>query len=182
MLANNLELNYSFDGKCKVTVTLTGKPPQDIQDLRGIVEPLEVSIKKYRKKRSLDANAYLWILCQKIAEKLNSSKEEIYREVIRKVGKFEITAIKDSAVEMWIKNWNSGGLGWHSEVLRESKLEGYSTLINYYGSSIYLTSEFSLLLTEVIIECKAQGIETITPSELAQMMSHRDKNNVKHKG
>ena len=29
-----------------------------------------------RNKRSLDSNAYLWILCQKLAEKINTTKEE----------------------------------------------------------------------------------------------------------
>ena len=49
---------------------------------------LEITAKKKRKKRSLDANDYLWVLCTKIAErlqdsKLSISKEEVHRKHIR---------------------------------------------------------------------------------------------------
>ena len=31
---------------------------------------VDVEIKRHRQKRSLDANAYCWVLCEKIADKL----------------------------------------------------------------------------------------------------------------
>ena len=37
-----------------------------------------VTLKIKHPRRSLDANAYLWILCDKLAAVLGSTKEEIY--------------------------------------------------------------------------------------------------------
>lgn len=45
----------------------------------------EVEIKESRKKRSLDANAYFWVLCDKLAEETRIPKEEIYRQAIRNI-------------------------------------------------------------------------------------------------
>jgi hypothetical protein len=57
-------------------------------------------IKEHKKKRSLDANAYCWVLLQKIADKLNSTKEEIYRRIIKEKGTFEILPIKDDIIAL----------------------------------------------------------------------------------
>ena len=51
----------------------------------------DIEIRKPRKKRSLDANAYCWVLCQKIAERLSKggayvSKEDVYRHCIKDCG------------------------------------------------------------------------------------------------
>lgn len=49
-------------------------------------EKLSVEIKPYRKKRSLDSNAYFWVLVDKLAAKLGRGKTEIYKEYIREIG------------------------------------------------------------------------------------------------
>ena len=40
-------------------------------------EKLVIQIKKYRKKRSLDANAYYWVLITKLARRLELSNPEM---------------------------------------------------------------------------------------------------------
>lgn len=49
-------------------------------------EKLSIEVKPFRQKRSLDANAYAWVLMDRLAEKLNMSKEAIYREYIKHIG------------------------------------------------------------------------------------------------
>ena len=61
------------------------------------------------------------------------------------------------------------GLGWQSEIMRDSKLDGYITTINYYGSSVYDTREMSLLLDEIVTQAKELGINTMTPNEVKQL-------------
>ena len=39
-----------------------------------------LKVDAYHPKRSLDANSYLWLWCGKIAEKIGSTKEEVYRK------------------------------------------------------------------------------------------------------
>ena len=51
-----------------------------------------------------------------------------------------------------------------------SKLPGCVNVILYYGSSTYDTAQMSRLINLAVQDCKEQGIETMTPQELAAMM------------
>ena len=161
----------------KIEFTLTvDRNFQNLQKLNDMAQllskgkELKVDLKQYRKRRSLDANAYAWILSDKIAKAIGNTKEFVYQEAIKVVGEFEIVPIRKDAVDRWILAWNSKGVGWQSEVLEDSKLKGYVNTINYFGSSIYDTKAFSLLLEEIIFQAKELGIETMTPDEQAELM------------
>jgi len=130
---------------------------------------LSVEVKQYRQKRSLDANSYLWVLCQKIAEVIRSTKELVYQKTIREVGQFEILPIREDAVETFIDRWSSKGLGWFAEVLDDSKLPGYKKIIAYYGSSVYDTREMSILIDEIVSQAKELNIETLPPDEVESL-------------
>jgi hypothetical protein len=141
---------------------------QLVDDMNGI-DKLSIEIKPYRAKRSLDANAYSWVLMDRLAEKLNISKENIYREYIKHIGgNSEIVCIKDNAVERLCEGWSKNGIGWQTETF-ESKLEGCTNVILYYGSSTYDSSQMSRLLDLIIQDCKEQGIPTETPDEIARL-------------
>lgn len=130
-----------------------------------------VEIKEYRQRRSLDANAYLWTLLGKLSAALHIPPEEIYREAIRDVGgNYEVTPIRDDALEKWKSIWQGNGLGWVCEEIGPSKLPGYTNVRNFFGSSTYDTAQMSRLIEIVVRECKAQGIETMTPEELASLL------------
>ena len=127
-------------------------------------------IEPYRKKRSLDANGYLWLILRQMAEKLKTTDKEIYREMIRRVGQVTILPVKDEAIETFVKRWELNGEGWQVDVIGACKnTDGYSNLRCYYGSSVYDTKEFSVLLDEVITEAKELGIDTATPDEIERM-------------
>jgi len=127
-----------------------------------------------RQKRSLDSNAYCWILCQKMAEVLSKdkgriyTKEDMYKTAIREVGQFETLAVMEDAAEQFIKVWNSRGLGWHAEEM-DSKIAGCKKVIAYYGSSCYDTKAMSVLIDYIVQEAKELNIETMTPQELSLM-------------
>jgi hypothetical protein len=169
-LANNIRLSYTESGQQELILSLTQK--QDITDLKAVISNkklLSVEISQQKKKRSLDSNSYLWILCQKIAEVVHSTKELVYQKVIRDVGQFEIVPIKNEAVERWIEVWNSKGLGWFAEVMEDSKIPGYKKVISYYGSSIYDQREMAVLIDEIVSQCKELNIETMAPNEIAEL-------------
>lgn len=131
----------------------------------------EITIDKQKKKRSNDANAYYWQLIGQLAVKVNVPPVEIYRTHIKDIGdNFEIVPIREDAVEDWIKAWTSRGIGWQCECLGESKMRNYMNVICYYGSSLYDTRQMSRLIELCVADCKEQGIETMTPQELALMM------------
>lgn len=126
---------------------------------------IEVTIKPKRKKRSLDANAYLWVLLDKIAKVLNSTKENVYREIVRDVGVFDYVLVPDKAVNHFILAWKNNGLGWITEI-EPSKIKGGIKIRCYYGSSTYDTEQMSRLIDETVYRAKELGIETMPPEEL----------------
>ena len=51
-----------------------------------------------------------------------------------------------------------------------SKLKGCVNVTVWYGSSVYDTEQMSRLIDAVVEDCKAVGIETMTPEELDALM------------
>lgn len=129
---------------------------------------MDVKISPRKKKRSLDANAYMWVLCDKIAQVIRSTKEEVYREVVHDVGVFDYIAVVDKAVDKFVENWKSRGTGWLAEA-EESTIDGCKKVCVYYGSSTYDTKEMSRLIDEVVSRAAELGIETIPKNELAEL-------------
>lgn len=129
------------------------------------------------KPRSLDANAYFWVLCGKLAAKTRQKKSDIYRQLVKEIGdNFEIVPIRNDAVETWCENWQAKGEGWQCDALGESKLKGYTNICCYYGSSTYNTEQMSVLIDSVVFDCKEQGIETMTPDRIAELKARWGEN------
>lgn len=132
-------------------------------------DKLSIEIKKYRNKRSLDANAYMWVLISKLEEKVNISKDVIYKDAIKNIGVYEVIPVKNEAVERFIEAWTKNGLGWVCETTK-SKLEGYTNVLAYYGSSTYDTAEMSRLIDLIVQDCKQLNIETMSKEELDSLI------------
>ena len=132
---------------------------------------LSIEVKPYRAKRSLDANAYFFVLADKLAAKLGTSKEEVYRNAVRDIGGVsEIVCVKNEAVERLCEGWSKNGIAWQTETF-PSKIDGCTNVILYYGSSTYTTDQMSRLIDHIVQDCKAVGIETMTPNAIAEMLS-----------
>lgn len=130
---------------------------------------LKVQVSVWRQDRSLNANNYCWKLLDEIAQRMHSTKEEVYQEIISKVGVFEILPIRNEAVDNFVEKWQSRGLGWVCNIMRDSKIPNYTNVIAYYGSSVYNTKEMSRLIDEVVQEAQSLGVQTKTPQELAEL-------------
>lgn len=132
-------------------------------------DKLSIEIKKHKNRRSLDANAYMWVLISKIEEKMNISKDIIYKDAIRNIGVYEVIPVKNEAVDRFIEAWTKNGLGWVCETTK-SKLEGYTNVLAYYGSSTYDTAEMSRLIDSIVQECKQLDIEVMPKAELDSLI------------
>lgn len=127
-------------------------------------------VKEQHKKRSLDANAYFWVLADKLAEATRISKEDIYRHAIREIGGNSTTVcVRDMAAEKLCQAWEKNGLGWLADTF-PSKLPGCVNVTLYYGSSTYDTKQMSRLIDNIVQDCQAVGIETLTPDKLALLV------------
>ena len=118
-----------------------------------------------RKKRSLDANAYFWVLVGKIADKLRASKDEIYFEMLKKYGQ-SITVTVRAGLDLSRAGFKYYEL-FKDGISAGKPFEAYRVFI---GSSQYDTREMSVLIDGVVQEAKELGIETLTPLELAEIL------------
>ena len=122
---------------------------------------VNVEIKKASNKRSRDANAFAWVLIDKIAEEMRIAKKDVYRSAIREIGGVsETVCVRDKAVDRLRAGWEKNGLGWQTETT-PSKLPGCTNVILYYGSSTYDTAQMSRLIDLLIQEAEQLGIPTL---------------------
>ena len=125
-------------------------------------------IKEFQKKRSLDANAYAWVLIHKLAEVERITPEEVYLLNIPKVGNnYTPVCVMEKDVKRFIKSWESNGLGWPVKDLGPSQIPGCRNLAAYHGSSTYDTAQMSRLIDNLVQDCKELEIETLPPEKLA---------------
>lgn len=121
-----------------------------------------VEIKKKVKRRSLNANAYAWVLCEKIAHELSKnayiSKNDVYKRVIQEAGTFTYLPIKNDATGRFIEIWHGHGLGWHAEEAGPAQMEGYTIIRAYHGSSAYTVDEMRRLIDALVDECSQLNI------------------------
>lgn len=130
----------------------------------------DLIIKEHRKRRSLDANAYAWVLIHRLAEVMRMPPVEVYRQAIRDVGSsFTPLCVREKDVERVKKSWAHNGLGWFAEDLGPSQVPGCRNLAAYHGSSVYDTAQMSRLIENLVQDCKALGIETLSPEKLSAM-------------
>lgn len=176
MKVKNAVLSYDYVKRVsQLVLELADSYPSLEQELIDIKKGLEggknvsAEIKVHKPRRSLDSNAYCWVLMNRLAQKINIDVEAIYQEMIKGIGgNCDIVCVPDIAVERLQSGWKRNGIGWVSDTM-PSKLEGCTNVVLYYGSSTYNQEQMSRLVDRVVRECQVQGIETMTPAELAQL-------------
>lgn len=125
-------------------------------------------IKKYRKKRSLTANAYLWVLCDKISQVVKTvDKVDVYKDAIEHLGVCDIINIRQDALQEFVRHWSAHGIGWFSKKIDEDG--DYITLAVYSGSSTYDSAQMANLIDWIVQLAKDLDIETLPPDEILLM-------------
>lgn len=154
---------------------LTTSDPDAVRFAFGFKGEGEYSLSPAKKKRSLDANAFSWVLIDKLAVALGLTKTEVYRNAIKEIGgNSEIVLVKDEAVGEFCRSWESRGLGWLTDQM-PSAYPGMTTVVCYTGSSQYDAKQMSRLIDNLIQDAKAVGgIEVLPPHKLAGMMEAWD--------
>lgn len=134
-------------------------------------------LKESRKKRSLDANAYAWVLMEKIAQATHSTKDEVYLQMLDRYGVFTHLIVKPKVVDRVKQEWRT------VRELGEVMVNGTTgvQLQCFFGSSTYDSKEMARLIDGIVSECEELGIDAATPEEIAQMKARWD-NAPKDKG
>lgn len=174
-IITNLDIDYETR-KPKISLVLDTNEISIVEQLKN-ENKLNIELKKWYKKRSLDANAYCWVLCNNIANELSkegiTTKEEIYRDAILQVGTFEPFIVQEKTFENFKRIWEKQGLGFLvQEVSRKDKCVKVNC---YYGSSTYDSKEMSLLIEILVQLAKSLNIETKSKAEIDSLLKEWDK-------
>lgn len=160
-------------------LTLLFEPNEDFRETYEELkdcDKLSLEIKKYRAKRSLDANAYYWTLITKLATVLDTSNAEEHNKMLGLYGYPEIIDGKHCLVvlpdteDAWKKVMRAEEyhLKPTSEVREGNDGKMYRTYVLLRGSRTYNTQEMARLINGLISECKDAKIpdsEIATPDE-----------------
>ncbi len=161
-------LTFNRDGSCNIVITVKGDFSKDYERLAQ--SEIEVTLKKATKRRSLDANAYCWVLIDKIAEAMHLSKTEVYRQAITDIGGVSKTVcVREQDKETIRSAWEKHGIGWQAQEM-PSKIPGCVNLVLYCGSSEYNTHQMALLIDHLVQDAEAIGIETLTPQRKEELL------------
>ena len=138
---------------------------------------VDIEIKKHREKRSLSANAYFHVLTDKLRQALKISFAECKNNLITSYGQIEY--IDDEPVT--IKTNIPADVMRENETLHCKPLHVEDTDAYWYrvyrGTHTYNSQEMAMLIDGTIEECKAQGIETLTPNELLKLEGYEKYSN-----
>lgn len=137
---------------------------QVYDELNG-VDLLAIDVKPYRKRRSLNANAYAWKLITEIADVLRAPKDAVYLQMLKRYGQSELISV--------LSHIPLGGFVKYYEEAGESELNGklFKHYRVYKGSSEFDTREMSILIDGIVSEAKELNIQTETPDEIERMKS-----------
>lgn len=159
------------------------------QDVSGHIDsikdkPLRITVKQWKEKRSLDANAYYWVLLSKLAEAMKISNPRAHNLMLRRYG--QNMTIDGAGAYIRIPNTEKAeeialeASEYHirptSEVVTGNNGVNYRTYVMLMGSSQYDTAEMSHLIDGLVSECREVGIETATPDELRHMLEMYEQN------
>lgn len=138
---------------------------QAYEELKGY-EKLSLEIKPYRAKRSLNANAYYWVLISKLSKRVNVSNQELHNIMLCRCSFYEyvddelfMVVLPDTdEADAKIRNSDYYHLKPTSDVRQGRDGKMYRTYIMLRGSSSYNTEEMARLIDELIVCCKEAGI------------------------
>lgn len=166
-------------GEFFLTLKVKEIPP----GVERLPEDLALSLSKWSTRRSLDANAYHWVLVSKIAKVLNASQNYVHNWLLRDYGQPEIVNghllpfyIPDTVEDMeWAMEADEHHLRLTSNVITDRDGNRLRECFVIRGSHTYSTDEMHALIEGTVQEAKALGIETMTPADLERMMKAYEK-------
>ena len=151
-----------YDDKLFVGV----KHPDTLREFIGNMrdKTYVIEIKEKVNKRSLDSNSYAWLIITKIADVINSSKEEVYLQKLIDYGQSDKIIIKADAYESIKRSYKYLTI---ENKFTKNNIEWLEVII-HHGSSTYSSKEMSVFLNGVVEDAKEIGIDTATPSQIEE--------------
>lgn len=149
-------------GKFRLTFELDTFLPNMVDAIKDVC--LRLSVKKWKEKRSLDANAYYWTLNSQMARLLETSPEELHEELLQRYGLLDSDDSGHISITVRAKV-DMSRIDGHWKLYKLSRDGKWKSYLRIRGTSEYDTAEMSYFIDRVIEEAKELGISTETPNQ-----------------
>lgn len=163
---NLVDLVMLANGQQRLTIE-TG---DDLRDEYDKLHDCEVSgeIKKYRKNRSLTANAYFHVLVNKIASELRIADEDVKKRLAVDYGTVATTDDGNPYVVQLPADASIESFYPYARLYRtvERNEKTWNCYLLYKRTHTMDSAEMARLIDGTVYEAKQLGIETLTPDEL----------------
>lgn len=158
------DVSRDYITKKPIVRFIINEEPNGIEDLES--KDLKIKVSKVTNPRSLDANAYFHVLCDKLRQKLGISMAHMKNILITSYGQIEYIddqalIYKTNAPVEYIQELEEA----HLKFIKQGDDGAYWYKV-YRGSHTYDSREMHVLLEGTIQEAREQGIETMTPYEI----------------
>jgi len=116
-------------------------------------------VKLYKEKRNNNQNSRYWTLLYKLSLKLKIGVQELHKQMLRDYSK--------QGVICALSDYDMSGVKYY-DIKSKFKKDGKEYIVYqvYTPSHELKTDEFAILLDGLIQECKQQGIDVRSPSEI----------------
>jgi len=167
-----IDFSLGWNRKQRITIEIDTDFREGFDALKGA--DIEVSIKKWRKKRSNDANAYFHVLVTAIAEARGISNEEVKRMLVVDYGSL---ARDDDGQIIGFKlppSVDVSSIYPYTKLFKQVEENGkqFNCYLVYKHSSEMDTKEMARLIDGAVHEARELGIDTDTPEERARWNSY----------
>lgn len=120
-------------------------------------------VKAVKPRRSLTQNAYYWVMLNKLARKLQMPDSEVHLNMLREYGVCEVMSLSiNVCLGDYFKYYDTLSVDYRDGEERQ-------IVKVYKGSSHMTSSEFTHLIEGMREECELQGIDVLTPEEIAKL-------------
>lgn len=142
--------------------------PLGIEELMD--KDLRLKLTQWRNVRSLNANAYFHLLCDKLADELKMSKPRMKNLLLFRYG--QKARDRDGNLAIIKTNADAEELlereDFHCWYLKQAP-DGTPMYVLLEHSRFFDTREMSILIDGTVEEAKAQGIPTLSPNEIDEL-------------
>lgn len=159
--------------KYNVSISVNENATTVFKDLYG--KDIDITFRRHKDKRSLDANAYYWVLLTKLARVHGWSNDEAHNRMLRRYGQLERLDGQLIAIPLPDTEKTEADVLCKVEYhlkptpkVTMMKGELYRVYIMLRGSSTYNTEEMARLISGLIQDCRDSDIpesEIMTPFE-----------------
>ena len=147
------------------------------EDYFSKLSDVRLDIKPWREGRSRSANGYFYTLVDKLADALRVSKPFIHNQMLRKYGQLQridgkpvwVVLPETDEVAHKVDEDETLHVRPTDDVREGNDGKMYRTYLLLKGSHEMDSKEFSVLLDGIISDCKEQGIQTLSKTEIDAM-------------